>query len=414
MRALSGMVDQGSLAPRDVVIAAAVRTPMGAFQGSLSSFSATELGSIAIKGALERAGISPGLVQEVFMGNVCSANLGQAPASQAAFGAGVPSSVPCTLVNKVCASGMKAVVLGAQTILAGDNDVVVAGGMESMSNVPHYLTHSRTGLRLGHGQMVDGLIRDGLWDPYSDVHMGDCAELCAEHYQISREDMDDHAIEAFERARAAAPYARAEVVPVQLPPSKGEPGGRLLEADESLAKGNAAKLRGLKPFFKQDGGAVTAGNSSPITDGACALVLLSAAKAAELGCPVLAVLRGYGDANQDPEWFTTAPAAVTPKALARAGLSQADIDFWEINQAFSVVDLVNQRLLGLSNSRVNVHGGAVALGHPLGASGAIIITRLLNVLRSQGGRRGLAAICNGGGGASAVVLELVNSPAAQL
>ncbi|WIA08980.1 hypothetical protein OEZ85_008394 [Tetradesmus obliquus] len=408
------MVDQGSLAPRDVVIAAAVRTPMGAFQGSLSSFSATELGSIAIKGALERAGISPGLVQEVFMGNVCSANLGQAPASQAAFGAGVPSSVPCTLVNKVCASGMKAVVLGAQTILAGDNDVVVAGGMESMSNVPHYLTHSRTGLRLGHGQMVDGLIRDGLWDPYSDVHMGDCAELCAEHYQISREDMDDHAIEAFERARAAAPYARAEVVPVQLPPSKGEPGGRLLEADESLAKGNAAKLRGLKPFFKQDGGAVTAGNSSPITDGACALVLLSAAKAAELGCPVLAVLRGYGDANQDPEWFTTAPAAVTPKALARAGLSQADIDFWEINQAFSVVDLVNQRLLGLSNSRVNVHGGAVALGHPLGASGAIIITRLLNVLRSQGGRRGLAAICNGGGGASAVVLELVNSPAAQL
>lgn len=309
---------------------------------------------------------------------------------------------------------MKAVVLGAQTILAGDNDVVVAGGMESMSNVPHYLTHSRTGLRLGHGQMVDGLIRDGLWDPYSDVHMGDCAELCAEHYQISREDMDDHAIEAFERARAAAPYARAEVVPVQLPPSKGEPGGRLLEADESLAKGNAAKLRGLKPFFKQDGGAVTAGNSSPITDGACALVLLSAAKAAELGCPVLAVLRGYGDANQDPEWFTTAPAAVTPKALARAGLSQADIDFWEINQAFSVVDLVNQRLLGLSNSRVNVHGGAVALGHPLGASGAIIITRLLNVLRSQGGRRGLAAICNGGGGASAVVLELVNSPAAQL
>ncbi|WIA29054.1 hypothetical protein OEZ86_011566 [Tetradesmus obliquus] len=408
------MVDQGSLAPRDVVIAAAVRTPMGAFQGSLSSFSATELGSIAIKGALERAGISPGLVQEVFMGNVCSANLGQAPASQAAFGAGVPSSVPCTLVNKVCASGMKAVVLGAQTILAGDNDVVVAGGMESMSNVPHYLTHSRTGLRLGHGQMVDGLIRDGLWDPYSDVHMGDCAELCAEHYQISREDMDNHAIEAFERARAAAPYARAEVVPVQLPPSKGEPGGRLLEADESLAKGNAAKLRGLKPFFKQDGGAVTAGNSSPITDGACALVLLSAAKAAELGCPVLAVLRGYGDANQDPEWFTTAPAAVTPKALARAGLSQADIDFWEINQAFSVVDLVNQRLLGLSNSRVNVHGGAVALGHPLGASGAIIITRLLNVLRSQGGRRGLAAICNGGGGASAVVLELVNSPAAQL
>ncbi|KAF6266770.1 thiolase [Scenedesmus sp. NREL 46B-D3] len=280
---------------------------MGAFQGSLSSFSATQLGNFAIKAALERASISPGLVQEVFMGNVCSANLGQAPASQAAFGAGIPSSVPCTLVNKVCASGMKAVVLGAQTILAGDNGVVVAGGMESMSNVPHYLTNSRKGLRLGHGQMVDGLIRDGLWDPYSDVHMGDCAELCAEHYQISREAMDDHAIEAFERARAAAPYTRAEVVPVQLPGSKAEPSGRLLDQDESLAKVNTQKLRALKPFFKQDGGAVTAGNSSPITDGACALVLVSAARAAELGCPVLAVLRGYADANQDPQWFTQPP-----------------------------------------------------------------------------------------------------------
>eukprot|EP00775_Hariotina_reticulata_P010252 gene10252-10410_t len=384
---------------------------MGAFLGSLSSFSAADLGGIAIKAALERASVNPSSVDEVFMGNVCSANVGQAPATQAALKAGIPSSVPCTLVNKVCASGMKAVMLAAQTIMAGDNHIVVAGGMESMSNVPHYLPGLRQGSRLGHGQLVDGLIKDGLWDPHQDVHMGDCAELCAQHYQISREEMDDHAIEAFERAQAAAPYSRWEVVPVRLPPSKADAAGRLLEQDESLGKINTQKLRGLKPYFKQDGGAVTAGNSSPITDGACALVVASAATAVELGLPVLAVLRGYGDANQDPQWFTTAPAAATPKALARAGLTQSDIDYWEINQAFSVVDLVNQKLLGLPAERVNVHGGAVALGHPLGASGAVIIARLLNVLRAQGGQRGLAAICNGGGGASAIVVELVNQDA---
>lgn len=244
--------------------------------------------------------------------------------------------------------------------------------------------------------------------------MGNCAELCADTHNITRQEMDDHAVQAFQRAAAAAPYMRAELVPVQLPPSKAAPGGALLEADESLSKLNEAKLRGLKPFFKQDGGSVTAGNSSPITDGACALVLVSAAKAAQLGCPVVAVIRGYADAQQDPQWFTTAPAAAVPKALARAGLRQLDIDFWEINQAFSVVDLVNQKLLGLQPDRVNVHGGAVALGHPLGASGAIIIARLISVLRAEGGRRGLAAICNGGGGASAIVIELVNSATAQL
>jgi acetyl-CoA C-acetyltransferase len=286
--------------------------------------------------------------------------------------------------------------------------------MESMSNVPHYLPGMRMGSRLGHAEVVDGLIKDGLWDPHNDAHMGNCAELCAEHYQISRQEMDDHAVEAFQRAQAAAPFMQAELVPVQLPPSKQSPQGSLLDFDESLSKINESKLRGLKPFFKQDGGSVTAGNSSPITDGGCALVLVSAAKAAELGCPVLAVVRGYGDANQDPEWFTTAPAAAVPKALKRAGLQQQDIDYWEINQAFSVVDLVNQKLLGLQPDRVNVHGGAVALGHPLGASGAIIITRLISVLRAAGGRRGLAAICNGGGGASAIVIELVNSATAQL
>lgn len=413
-RGFSDMVDRASLNPRDVCIAAAVRTPMGSFQGSLASFSATDLGALAIKAALERSGVDPAAVDEVLMGNVCSANIGQAPATQAALKAGIPSSVPCTLVNKVCASGMKAVVLGAQTILAGDNDIVVAGGMESMSNVPHYLPGMRLGTRLGHSEVVDGLIKDGLWDPHNDAHMGNCAELCADTYNISRQEMDDHAVEAFQRAQAATPFMQAELVPVPLPPSKQAPQGSVLDHDESLSKMNESKLRGLKPFFKQDGGSVTAGNSSPITDGACALVLVSAAKAAELGCPVLAVVRGYGDANQDPEWFTTAPAAATPKALRRAGLQQSDIDFWEINQAFSVVDLVNQKLLGLQSDRVNVHGGAVALGHPLGASGAIIITRLINVLRAAGGRRGLAAICNGGGGASAIVIELVNSATAQL
>eukprot|EP00879_Flechtneria_rotunda_P004557 GHRR01004812.1.p1 GENE.GHRR01004812.1~~GHRR01004812.1.p1 ORF type:complete len:349 (+),score=112.25 GHRR01004812.1:706-1752(+) len=346
------------------------------------------------------------------MGNVCSANLGQAPATQASLKASLPSSVPCTAINKVCASGMKAVIFAAQTIMTGTNDIVIAGGMESMSNVPHYLPGARQGLRLGHWEIVDGLIKDGLWDPYSNVHMGNCAELCAEHYQISRQEMDDHVVQAFERAQAAAPQiSRSEVIPVRLPPSKANPAGRVMDQDESLGKMNMHKLQKLKPYFKPEGGTVTAGNSSPITDGACALLLVSAAKAAELNCPVLGVIRGWGDAAQDPEWFTTAPAAAAPKALACAGVDKSDIDYWEINQAFSVVDIVNQRLLGLDPKRVNVHGGAVALGHPIGASGAIIIARLLSVLRLQGGRRGLAAICNGGGGASAVVLELVNPEA---
>eukprot|EP00877_Chromochloris_zofingiensis_P000052 jgi/Chrzof1/10047/Cz04g25080.t1_ATO2A[v5.2] len=336
-------------------------------------------------------------------------HLKQAPATQAALKGGLPSSVPCTSINKVCSSGMKAAIIAAQTILTGDNDVVVAGGMECMSAIPHYLPSVRSGIRLGHGEMVDGMIRDGLWDPQHNAHMGTCAEMCADKYNITRQQMDDHAIATFERATTAAEsgLTSREVVPVELPPAKPGQQSQMLSQDESLSKMNVQKLRSLKPYFRKDGGAVTAGNSSPITDGASAIVLMSAAAARQCKAPVQAVIRGYGDANQDPQWFTTAPAAAVPKALARAGLQQGDIDYWEINQAFSVVDLVNQQLLGLDPDRVSVHGGAVALGHPLGASGAVLITRLINVLKARGGRYGCAAICNGGGGASAVIIEAV-------
>lgn len=393
--------------PRDAVIVSAVRTPVGAFQGALSALTATQLGGAAIKAAVERAGVRPEDIQEVLFGNVCSANLGQAPATQAAMEGGLPHTVPATTINKVCASGMKAVIFATQSILSGDSDLLVAGGMESMSGVPYYLPAARQGARLGHVQAVDGLIKDGLWDPATDAHMGVCAELCAERFSISREDMDCNVIATFQRAKAAeaAGHTGRELVAVEVP--SGRRGGApvTVTQDEALSKIDVDKLRGLRPFFKQDGGSITAGNSSPLSDGACALVMASAERARAAGLPVLAVVRGYGDANQQPEWFTTAPAAAIPKALARAGISQGDVDYWEVNQAFSVVDLVNQKLLGLDPDRVNAHGGAVALGHPLGATGAIIVARLISVLRANGARVGCAAICNGGGGASAIVIE---------
>ncbi|GBF90152.1 hypothetical protein Rsub_03285 [Raphidocelis subcapitata] len=408
------MADLASLRPRDAVIVSAVRTPVGAFQGALSALTATQLGGLAIKAAVERAGIAPSAVQEVLFGNVCSANLGQAPATQAAMAGGLPHTVPATTVNKVCASGMKALIFAAQSISAGDADLLVAGGMESMSHVPFYLPAMRGGARMGHAAAVDGLIKDGLWDPSTDVHMGECAELCAERFEITREDMDSNVIETFGRARAAADagHTEREVVAVEVP--SGRRGAKVTVAhDEPLSKMDEAKLRALRPFFKAEGGTVTAGNSSPLSDGACALVVASAERARREGLPALAVVRGYADANQSPEWFTTAPAAAIPKALARSGLSQGDVDFWEINQAFSVVDLANQKLLRLDPATVNAHGGAVALGHPLGATGAIIVARLISVLRANGGRIGCAAICNGGGGASALVIEAIAPAKAQ-
>ncbi|RID43549.1 hypothetical protein BRARA_I00403 [Brassica rapa] len=375
-----------SVNPRDVCIVGVARTPMGGFLGSLSSLPATKLGSVAITAALKRANVDPSLVQEVVFGNVLSANLGQAPARQAALGAGIPNSVICTTVNKVCASGMKAVVIAAQSIQLGINDVVVAGGMESMSNTPKYLAEARKGSRFGHDSLVDGMLKDGLWDVYNDCGMGSCAELCAEKFQITREQQDDYAVQSFERGIAAqeAGAFTWEIVPF-----------------------DAAKLRKLRPSFKENGGTVTAGNASSISDGAAALVLVSGEKALQLGLQVLAKIKGYGDAAQEPEFFTTAPALAIPKAIAHAGLESSQVDYYEINEAFAVVALANQKLLGIGPEKVNVNGGAVSLGHPLGCSGARILITLLGILKKRNGKYGVGGVCNGGGGASALVLELV-------
>lgn len=372
---------------------------------------APELGAAAIRAALERAGVPADAVQEVFMGNVVSANVGQAPATQAARLAGIPSNVPCTTINKVCASGMKAVMCAAQSIRLGDADVVVAGGMESMSNIPHYVPKSRGGTRLGHFEVVDGMIRDGLWDPNINVHMGSCAELCAEQLGITRQQQDDHAYTSYQRAQSAlaSGWTAREIVAVEVAGRRGRP-PTVVTTDETLAKMDAVKLRTLEPYFKKGTGTVTAGNASPISDGAAALLLSSARRASELGVAPLAVVRSYADANQEPEWFSTTPALAVPKALQRAGLDISQVDLWEINEAFSVVDLANQQLLGLDPDRVNVHGGAVALGHPIGASGARVIVTLLNAMRAHGGRVGCATICNGGGGASAIVIESLHTP----
>jgi acetyl-CoA C-acetyltransferase len=388
----------------DVVIAAAVRTPMGSFNGSLASVSATRLGAVAIRAAIEKAGIDASLVQEVFMGSVLQAGLGQAPARQAARYAGLSDTTPCTTINKVCASGMKAVALAVQSIMLGHQDIVVAGGMENMSQVPHYLPGSRSGFKYGSITMLDGLQYDGLTDVYSGTMMGNCAELCAAEYNISREAQDAFAIESYQRSAKAWSEGKfaQEVVPVEIPQKSGE--SKWVTEDEEYKNVRFEKIPALKPVFQKDG-TITAANASTMNDGAAALVLMSRAKAEALGVKPLGYIRGFADAEQAPEWFTTSPSKALPLAIERSGLTQNDISYWELNEAFSVVGLANNKILGLNPDTVNVHGGAVSLGHPLGASGARILVTLLHVLHDRKARYGAAGICNGGGGASAMVLE---------
>jgi acetyl-CoA C-acetyltransferase len=388
---------------KEVYIVSATRTPIGSFGGSLAALSATQLGALVIKSAVEKSGLKPDQVQEVYMGNVMSANLGQAPATQAAIFAGLPY-LPATTVNKVCASGMKAIMLAAQSIALGQNDIVVAGGMESMSNVPYYLDKARNGYRLGNGQIIDGLVKDGLWDVYNDYHMGSAAELCATECNISREEQDAFAIESYHRAQKAQAEDKfkEEITPVELKDKKGDI--TLFADDEEPKAVKFDKIPALKPVFKKEG-TVTAANASTLNDGAAALVLMSKEKADELGIKPLARIISYADAQQAPEWFTTAPSKAIPLALQRAGLSSEQIDYFEINEAFSVVSIANNQNLNLDPAKVNVNGGAVSIGHPLGASGARIIVTLLHVLKQNGGKFGAAGICNGGGGASAMVIE---------
>lgn len=374
--------------------------------GSLSTVPAPKLGAAAIEGALAKAGVSADMVQEVFMGNVMSAGMGQAPARQAAIFAGIPDSVPCTTINKVCASGMKALGIAAQTIRCGDNDIVVAGGMENMSLVPHYLD-GRNGVKLGSIQLADGMLKDGLTDVYNQVHMGVCADQCANEYKISREEQDAFALESYRRAEAAwkAGKFKEEVVPVEIPQRRGEP--LIFSEDEEYKSLRADKVPTLRPAFSPEG-TVTAANASTLNDGASALVLMSKKKMEELGLKAIARIVSSGDAAHEPEWFTTAPSRAIPVALKRAGLEASDIDYWELNEAFSVVGLVNMKLMGLNPEKVDVNGGAVSLGHPLGNSGSRIIVTLINVLKQNGGLYGAAGICNGGGGASAMVIENLN------
>ena len=388
---------------KEVYIVSAVRTPMGSFGGALSTVPAPQLGATAIKGALNKAGIAADKVEEVFIGNVLQANLGQAPARQAAIFAGITNDVPCTTVNKVCASGMKAISLGVQSILSGDNDVVVAGGMENMSMVPHYL-NARVATKLGDVKMVDGMVKDGLTDVYGQVHMGVCADKCATEYNISREDQDNFAIESYKRAAAAWDAGKfdEEIVPVEVPQRRGD--AIVVSKDEEFTNVKMEKIPALRAVFTKEG-TVTAANASTLNDGASALVLMSKEKAEELGVTPIAKIVGYGDAAHDPEWFTTAPSKAVPVALKKAGLQIGDIDYWELNQAFSVVGIVNTQKLGLDPAKVDVNGGAVALGHPLGSSGSRIIVTLINVLKQNNGKYGAAGICNGGGGASAMVIE---------
>ncbi len=387
----------------EVVIVSAVRTPIGSFLGALSTVPATKLGSVAIKGALDKIDLKPEMVDEVFMGNVVQAGNGQAPARQAALGAGIPNTVPCTTINKVCASGMKAVMHAAQAIRLGDAEIVVAGGMENMSLIPHYL-YARTGTKFGPGTLVDGLQRDGLVDAYDQNAMGVCADACASEYEFSREDQDAYAIQSYKRSEAAWNDGKFknEVIPVEVPQRRGEP--IVVDTDEEFTKVKLDKIPSLRPAFTKDG-TVTAANASTINDGAGAVVLMSKAKAEALGLDILATIKSYADAAHEPEWFTTAPAKALPKALAKAGISQDDVDYFELNEAFSVVALANMKILGLKDDTVNVNGGAVSLGHPLGCSGVRILITLLNVLEQNNAKIGAAAICNGGGGASAMVIE---------
>lgn len=388
---------------QEVYIISAVRTPIGSFGGSLSSLSAPQLASKAIDAAISRIGLDPKSIEEVYLGNVLSANIGQAPATQAAKLSGL-SDIPSTTINKVCASGMKAIMLGAQSIALGINDIVLAAGTESMSNVPYYLDKARTGYRLGHGEIIDGLIKDGLWDVYNDYHMGAAAELCATECKISREEQDAYAIESYKRAQKANQQGKFknEIIPIEITNKKGVT--TVVSEDEEINSVNFEKIPDLRSVFKK-GGTVTAANASTINDGAAALILMSKKKADELGIKPLAKIRGYADAQQAPEWFTTTPAKAIPRALAAAKLSAEEVDFYEINEAFSVVSIANNQLLHLDPEKVNVNGGAVSMGHPLGASGARIIVTLLSVLNQNNGKIGVAGICNGGGGASAVVIE---------
>ena len=390
---------------KEVVIVSATRTPIGSFGGSLNQFSATQLGGFAIKAAVEKAGLKPEDIEEVYMGNVLSANLGQAPATQAAKFAGLPD-LPATTINKVCASGTKAIMLAAQSIANGDHEIMVAGGMESMSNVPYYLDKARNGYRLGHGQLTDGLVKDGLWDVYNDYHMGSAAELCASECNISREAQDKFAIESYKRAQSAQTEGKfaVEITSIEVKDRKGET--TLIDTDDEPTAVKFEKIPGLKTVFKKDG-TVTAANASTLNDGAGALVLMSAVKAKEMGIKPLAKILAYADAQQAPEWFTTSPSKAIPLALQKANIDIKDVDYFEINEAFSVVSIANNQLLELSNDKVNVNGGAVSLGHPLGASGARIVVTLLSVLEQNNGKIGVAGICNGGGGASAIVIERI-------
>ncbi len=388
---------------KKVVIVSAVRTPIGSFMGSLSTVTATQLGAAAIKGALNKINLDPSLVDEVLMGNVVQAGVGQAPARQASKYAGLPDNVPCTTINKVCASGMKAVMQGAQAIMAGDAEIVVAGGMENMSLIPHY-THLRNGVKFGPTTMVDGMQKDGLTDAYDGNAMGVCADLCATEYKITREEQDAFAIQSYERSAKAweAGKFNNEIVPVEIPQRRGEP--IIFSKDEEYSNVKLDKIPALNAVFTKDG-TVTAANASTINDGAAALVLMSEEKANALGLKPLAYIKSYADAEQEPKWFTTSPAKALPKALDKAGITLSDVDFFEFNEAFSVVGLANAKILGLDNDKVNVNGGAVSLGHPLGCSGARIIVTLINVLEQNNAKIGAAAICNGGGGASAIVIE---------
>ncbi|WP_396196014.1 acetyl-CoA C-acyltransferase [Flavobacterium sp.] len=388
---------------KKVVIVSAVRTPIGSFMGALSSVPATKLGAAAIKGALHKINLDPKLVDEVLMGNVVQAGNGQAPARQAALYAGLSENVACTTVNKVCASGMKAVMQGAQAIMAGDAEIVVAGGMENMSLIPHYV-HMRNGVKFGPTTLVDGMQKDGLTDAYDNNAMGVCADLCATEYNFSREDQDNFAIQSYERSAAAWEAGKfdTEIVPVEVPQRRGD--AIIVTKDEEYTNVKLDKIPSLAPVFTKEG-TVTAANASTINDGAAALVLMSEDKAKSLGLTPLAYIKSYADAAQEPKWFTTAPAKALPKALDKAGLSIGDVDYFEFNEAFSVVGLANAKILGIHNDKINVNGGAVSLGHPLGCSGARIIVTLLSVLNQNNAKIGAAAICNGGGGASAIVIE---------
>ncbi|MFT7588275.1 MAG: acetyl-CoA C-acetyltransferase [Limisphaerales bacterium] len=389
---------------REVYILSIARTPIGAFGGALASLPAHKLGSIAIASAVQRAGLKPEDIEEVFMGNVLSAGQGQAPAKQASLAAGIPDTVPTTTINKVCASGMKSIMLAAQSVMLGDCDIVVAGGMESMSNVPYYIPGARWGQRLGDGKMVDGVVFDGLWDPYGNCHMGNAGELCAKERGFSREDQDNYAIESYKRAEkalAAGSFAK-EIVPVSIPQRRGD--AVVVDTDEEIGKVRYDKIPTLRAAFQKEG-TITAANASKLNDGAAALVLISKEKAEAMGLKPMAKILSFADASQAPEWFTTTPAKAMPKAVAKAGIEMSDVDYFEINEAFSVVALANNKELGLDAEKVNVFGGAVSLGHPIGMSGARMITTLASVLEQKGGKIGCAGICNGGGGASAMVIE---------